>query len=117
MLGFQMAAAAAARGEDGVRNLALNRAAYTSTVADYINTGHMATDGYLDTKWRSLGGHRKGDEQPWFYVDLGAECTISKVVLKWGDLYPTKYQIWVSTNTGPSPETGFVEDMEGGLRR
>ena len=85
--------------------------------ADYINTGHMATDGHVDTKWRSLGGHRKGDEQPWIYVDLGAECTISKVVLRWGDLYPENYQFWVSTDAGPSPETGFVEELEGCLWR
>ena len=107
-----LAGASAVRGEDGVRNLALNRAAYASSAADYINTGHMATDGHDDTRWRSLGGHRRGDEQPWIYVDLGAECTISKVVLRWEDLYPPKYNIWVSTNTGPSVETGFVEDWQ-----
>jgi len=111
-LWFPMAAPMAAHSEENVRNLALNRAAYASTAADYINTGHMATDGHLDTRWRSLGGHRKGDEQPWIYVDLGAECTLSKVVLKWEALYPAKYDISVSTNTGPSPDTGLVEQWK-----
>jgi len=113
VLWLQMVGAVPAQAEDGVRNLALNRAAYASSAADYINTGHMATDGHLDTRWRSLGGHRRGDEQPWIYVDLGAECTISKVVLKWEQLYPVKYHISVSTNAGPSPETGFVEEWKG----
>ena len=107
-----LAAALAARSEETVRNLALNRAAYTASAADYINTGHMATDGHDDTRWRSLGGHRRGDEQPWIYVDLGAECTISRIVLKWEALYPKKYQLAVSS-TPPSPETGLVEEWKG----
>jgi predicted GH43/DUF377 family glycosyl hydrolase len=98
----------AIQAQESVRNLALNRAAYAFTRADYINTAHMATDGHLDTRWRSLGGYRRGDEQPWIYVDLGAECTVSKVVLRWENLFPRRYNIWVSTN-GPSPDTGFVE--------
>jgi len=32
------------------RNLALNRAAYASSAADFINTGHMATDGQMMTQ-------------------------------------------------------------------
>jgi len=102
-------AAAAASAEEAPRNLALNRAAYSDRSADYINTPHMATDGHLDTGWKSLGGHRKGYEQPWIYIDLGAECTVGKVVLHWDDLHPVNYQIHVSTN-GVSPRTGFVEE-------
>jgi hypothetical protein len=111
-LGFTLAGAMASRGEEAVRNLALNRVAYTASAADYINCGHMATDGHDDTRWRSLGGHRRGDEQPWIYVDLGAECTIHKIVLKWEALYPKKFQIAVSS-TAPSVETGFVEEWKG----
>jgi hypothetical protein len=85
-LAIQLSCALPGRAAEAVRNLALNRAAYVATSADYINTGHMATDGHVDTQWKRLGGHRKGDEQPWIYVDLGAECTIHKVILKWGDL-------------------------------
>jgi len=106
---MQLVGALATHAEEAVRNVALNRAAYTSTVGDYINTGHMATDGHTDTRWRSLGGHRRGEEQPWIYVDLGAECLISKIVLKWEVPYPVKYEIGVSTNSAPSPETGRVE--------
>jgi hypothetical protein len=35
------------------RNLALNRAAYASSSSDFINTGHMATDGRSETQWLS----------------------------------------------------------------
>lgn len=93
-LAIQLSAALPGRAEEAIRNLALNRAAYTPGAADYINTGHMATDGHEDTRWRSRAGFRRGDEQPWIYVDLGAECTIHKIVLKWEALYawihPTK---------------------------
>ncbi|MEI7908085.1 MAG: discoidin domain-containing protein [Verrucomicrobiota bacterium] len=110
-LSLSLALAMTARGQDTVRNLALNRAAYTASAADYINTGHMATDGHDDTRWRSLGGHRRGDEQPWIYVDLGAECEIQKIVLKWEALYPKKYRVAVSS-AAPSPDTGFVEEWK-----
>ena len=111
MLSLPLAVAMAARGEDTVRNLALNRAAYTPYAADYINTGHMATDGHEDTRWRSRAGYRRGDEQPWIYIDLGAECVIEKFVLKWEALYPKKFRITLSS-TPPSPETGFVEEWK-----
>ena len=61
------------------RNIALNRAAWASSSADVINTGHMSTDGRLTTKWQSA------DADPqWIYVDLGAACNLHSVVLRWG---------------------------------
>jgi len=93
------------------RNLALNRAAYTSGAADWINTGHMATDGRSETKWRSLRRIHQQD-QTWIYVDLGAESVVNKVVLKWGGPFPAKYKIQVSTNAAPSPQTGRVENWQ-----
>jgi len=88
----------------GTGNLALNRAAYASSSADFVNTGHMATDGQTATKWQSKAG-----DQPWIYVDLGADCTIGKVVLRWAGAYAKTYKIQVSTDSGPSPATGLVE--------
>ena len=86
------------------RNLALNRAAYACSSSDFINTGHMATDGQTMTQWSS-----KGAEPQWIYVDLGATCIVGKVVLHWGENYAKAYKIQVSTDRGPSPATGFVE--------
>jgi len=88
-----------------VRNVALNRAAWASSSADVINTGHMSTDGLLTTKWQSA------DADPqWIYVDLGAACNIRSVALRWGANYALAYKLQVSTDPGPSPETGLVEN-------
>ena len=87
-----------------LRNLALNRAAYASSSADFVNTGHMATDGQMITQWAS-----KNSDSQWVYVDLGDLCDVSKVVLRWGTGYAKAYKIQVSTEHGPSPLTGFVE--------
>jgi hypothetical protein len=86
------------------RNLALNRAAWASSSADFIQTGHMATDGQATTMWQSA----EGDPQ-WIYVDLGAVCDVRSVVLRWGANYALAYAIQGSTDRAPSPETGRVE--------
>ena len=99
--------------EEPIRNLALNRAAYASTcgafymwnVPGFIDTGHMATDGRLETVWRSTDGGPQ-----WIYVDLGAECTIEKVVLRWDRFHAEAYKLQISNDAGPSARTGFVEN-------
>jgi len=90
-------------------NLALNRAAYASSSADFINTGHMATDGQMKTQWSS------NDSDPqWIYVDLGDLCDVRKVILRWGKNYAKAYKIQVSAEREPSPLTGFVETWTDG---
>ena len=56
----------AERAPQPVHNLALNRAAYASSSANFINTGHMATDGQMMTQRSS-----KDSDPQWIYVDLG----------------------------------------------
>ena len=54
--------AASLQAAEPTRNLALNRAAYASSCGEYykfntagfIDTGHMATDGHLETMWRGV---------------------------------------------------------------
>ncbi len=87
------------------RNVALNRAAWASSSADFVNTGHMATDGEPTTKWQSSDA-----DLQWIYVDLGAACNIRSVVLRWGANYALAHKVQVSTDTAPSPETGLVEN-------
>lgn len=87
------------------RNVALNRAAWASNAADFINTGHMSTDGLATTKWQSVDA-----DLQWVYVDLGAVCNIRSVVLRWGAVHAVAHKIQVSTDIGPSPETGLVEN-------
>jgi beta-galactosidase/beta-glucuronidase len=86
------------------RNLALNRAAWASSSADFIQTGHMATDGQPTTMWQSA----EADPQ-WIYVDLGAVCDVHSVVLRWGGNFALAYAIQGSADRAPSPETGRVE--------
>lgn len=87
------------------RNLALNRAAWASSSSDFINTGHMSTDGRAKTKWQSSDA-----DLQWIYVDLGAACKLRSVVLRWGANHGLAYKVQVSTDSGPSAETGTVEN-------
>jgi hypothetical protein len=90
---------------DAPRNLALNRAAYASSSANFIDTAHMATDAHASTRWQSRGGGPQ-----WIYVDLGADCTVTRVVLRWESACASRYKIQVSRDPGPSPVTGRVEN-------
>lgn len=59
------------------QNLALGRPAYASSQ----QPGHgpaLATDGSLDTEWRSL------TLPAWIYVDLGRPTIVSRAILRWG---------------------------------
>src|ERR1035437_832788 len=87
------------------RNIALNRAAWASSSADFINTGHMSTDGQANTKWQSAD-----TDLQWIYVDLGAVCNIRSVVLRWGAVHALAHTVQVSTDNGPSVDTGLVEN-------
>ena len=86
---------------NGCCNLALHRAAYASSSANFIDTGHMATDGHTTTRWRS-----KGSGPQWLYVDLGRECAVEKIALKWNAEFASAYKIQFSNDKGPSPVTG-----------
>jgi hypothetical protein len=83
----------AAYGTEG--NLALNRAAYQSSAANYDNVAHLATDGSEETYWQS-----QPENQPWIYLDLGQVQKFSSIRLSWGLLAPTGCTIQVSD--GPS---------------
>jgi len=75
-------------------NLALNRAVYQSSAANYDNTGHLATDGSPDTFWQSAPG---ADQS--VYVDLGRVCSVDRVRLFWGDHGTQSFKIQLSTDT------------------
>ena len=89
------------------RNLALNRAAYQSSSANFDDTAHLATDGVftkegsaqarpLDprtSQWTSAAGGPQ-----WIYVDLGAPATFDRVVLRWGASNPKSYRLETSAD-------------------
>ena len=63
-------------------NIALNRACYQSAAADYDHTAHLVTDGHADTYWMS-----RDEAAPWIYVDLGAELSFDRAVIRWGECF------------------------------
>jgi hypothetical protein len=90
--------------EHGPRNLALHRAAYQSSAANFDETAHLVTDGVvtdekdpslavdpLMSQWRSAEGGPQ-----WIYVDLGAPAAFDRVILRWGPLHPASYRIETS---------------------
>lgn len=74
-------------------NIALNRAAYASSTANFNDTAHLTTDGFESTKWLS-----KDNDEQWIYVDLGEVCEVNSVKLHWTSLYATSYKLQASNN-------------------
>ena len=86
--------------ETGTRNLALNRTAYHSSAKNFVNVGHMVTDGNSTiTRWESKTRSSRICPPEWVYVDLGKVCLISRVVLKWEHAYAVHYKIEISTDS------------------
>ena len=72
----------------------------TATASSFLggNTAAMAVDGNMGTRWEST----HGVDPSWIYVDLGATCTISQVILEWEGAYATAYQIeTAASSSGP----------------
>ncbi len=76
-------------------NIALNRAVYQSSAANYDNTGHLSTDGSQDTYWQSAPG-----AEQWVYVDLGCPCQVDRVHLDWGAHAGQAFQVQLSNDAG-----------------
>lgn len=91
LLAAAACSSAAAGGSE--TNLALNRAVYQSSAANYDNTGHLATDGSRDTFWQSAPG-----ADQWVYVDLGRVCSVDRVRLFWGAHAAQSFKIELSTD-------------------
>ncbi len=90
------AAASATTPPDGSGNLALGRPATVSTYYSLSQNGSKAVDGDGATYWRTRKSN--GGPSEWIVVDLGSAQPLSKVVLKWGGYYATKYRIEVSAD-------------------
>ncbi len=126
--------------EQTIRNLALRRAAWHSSAADYDHTGHLVTDGLygkayscapakdapteatspgqsttaasFDSVWISAGGVRE-----WVRIDLGVMSTFNRVCLYWGASAAAAFEIQITQgspdNTAPpttNPGKGIPED-------
>jgi hypothetical protein len=84
-------------GSDPTINVAQNKAIVAS--ASYLGKPpENAVDGSTQTYWRSLG-IGKSNPIAWLHVDLGAEQTLGRVVIRWKDSYYAKsYELQISTD-------------------
>jgi len=87
------APAAAATAAEASHLLTYGGAAYASSVEGGL-TPDKAVDGSLDSRW---GSAFSADPQ-WIYVDLGAEATIDKAIIRWENAYSKSYKIQVSND-------------------
>ena len=71
-------------------NLALNRPAFASSVYSTLAPS-LAVDGAGSTRWSS-----NFSDNEWWYADLGATYTLSKVVINWEAAYAKTYDLQVS---------------------
>lgn len=87
-------------------NLSLNRATWHSSAANFDQTAHLATDGNLQTSWRS-----KHEKKAWFYVDLGQICEISSVNIHWGSAPPARIELQTATHGLPDHPEGWQTEV------
>jgi endo-1,3(4)-beta-glucanase len=73
--------------------LSTNRPAFSSS-NEGNNSPDLAFDGNLNSRWSSAWG---ADPQ-WIYVDLGANASITQVILRWEGAYSTAYKLQTSTD-------------------
>lgn len=84
------------------RNVALHRAAWHSSAANFSNTAHLITDDYHGSLPESIdcGWISSGDRDEWVYIDLGVQTRIYKAVVHWGGKYALSYAVQVSDDAG-----------------
>jgi GH18 family chitinase len=74
-------------------NLALNKAAVTSSVETSAFPGSLAVDGNAATRWSSLY-----TDPQWIYVDLGNTYSVNRVKITWEAAYAKNYEMQISPN-------------------
>lgn len=83
-------------------NLSLNRSAWHSSAANFDQTAHLATDGNLQTSWKSNVGR-----EAWLYVDLGQICEIRSVKILWGSDLHAGIELQTATTGQPDHPEGW----------
>lgn len=83
-------------------NVALNRAVWQSGAADYDHTGHLTTDPWPSTYWKSK------TSEGWIYTDLGSITPVSSVMIGWGNEQPESFRIEVSGKGHPNQPEEWI---------
>jgi CxxC motif-containing protein (DUF1111 family) len=92
----------------GTTNVALNKAATSSSNENAGTTPNLAVDGNATgTRWSSAAS-----DPQWIQIDLGSTQSICRVVLTWEAAYGTGYQIQVS-NAATGPWTNIFSTTTG----
>jgi len=93
-------------------NLALGRQVQASETGDPEYSPELAVNGNLHSRWSSTNV-----DDAWFAVDLGAPKEVAKVAIRFGDAFPSKYQIFVSESgqhwTNVLADDGVIECRGG----
>jgi endoglucanase len=91
-------------------NLALGKAASSSSNEDSTLTPGKAVDGSTSTRWASL----EGVDPQWLSVDLGATYAIKRVKLVWEAAYGKSYRIEVSNDGSAWTQVYSTTSGDGG---
>ncbi len=67
-------------------------------------------DGDMLTRWSS----DYEDAEQWIYFDLGQECVVSDVIIRWEKAYAKEYKILVSNDAQAWNEVSYIKASEGG---
>ena len=116
MVAFPASADPVSQPLEGERNIALRRAVYHSSAANINETGHLVTDGIIEslTDFNSCWISEGAGEQS-VYIDFGAKSTVSNVKVYWGENYATQYEIQSSMDaenwTTIAKEQGAANQM------
>ena len=82
--------------DEATANLVFNKTA-TASSSYGSNTPDQASDGSAGTFWRS--GNVSSSATVWWRVDLGASCSINRVVIRWqSSFYAKNYQLQISND-------------------
>jgi hexosaminidase len=74
-------------------DLAKGKATTASSNQNASTKASFATDGNASTLWTS-----SAEDTKWLQVDLEAETNLNRIVLDWGKLAPTAYQLQISND-------------------
>ena len=93
----------------GGKELAHGKHTYASS-QEGGNPAEHATDGFESTRWASLGR-----DHEWLTVDLGKECELAGVCLRWEAAFGKRYEIQVSSDGEAFTTAAVKADGAGGV--
>ena len=91
-------------------NLAYRKPVYHSSSQKMVDTGHLAVDGHLQTRWRA-----KPNAEQWIYIDLLKLLNVNRVVIRWDNEYAKDFKISVSADAKNWRDISIIKNSQGGV--